>query len=577
MTQKINMAVLIAALTLIVRAPALAQLPDPGFVIDIERTALVVTDPQNDFLSPEGVTWGVVGKSVTENRTVENIEALFKAAKQSGIPVFVSPHYYYNHDHQWKFEGALESLMHQIGMFDRKDALSLEGFAGSGADWLERYKPYIEDTNTVVVSPHKVYGPESNDLALQLRKRGIDKIILAGMSANLCTESHMRELVEQGFEVAVVSDATAAAVLPEYDGYRAAMVNFRMIASHVWPTTDAVQAMEGAAAQKKAGAMSSTGGSRTVSQKVVRVDGLDLFYREAGTENAPKILLLHGFPTSSHMFRNLIPALADRYHVVAPDYPGYGNSSMPSVGEFDYSFDRFAELVEKFTRQIGLERYSLYVMDYGAPIGFRLAAKHPERVEALVIQNGNAYVEGIDNDFWEPIKAYWKDRKAYNQGLDNAWWKNVKAAHKTPSMSNEDALRFLLTIGATKWQYTHGVRNPEAVSPDTWHVDQRLLDRPGNQEIQLQMFYDYGSNPPLYPEWQAYFREHQPPTLIVWGKNDEIFPAEGAHPYKRDLKNIEFHLLDTGHFALEEDGDLIADLMLRFLDRHVKPAVASAR
>lgn len=253
MTQKINLAVALAALAIVVQ-PVRAQLPDPGFVIDPARAALVVTDPQNDFLSPKGVTWGVVGQNVTENRTVENIEALFKAAKDSGIEVFVSPHYYYEHDHRWKFEGTLETLMHKIGMFDRPHALSLEGFEGSGADWLERYKPYIADGRTVVVSPHKVYGPESNDLVLQLRKRGINQIILAGMSANLCTESHMRELVEQGFEVAVVSDATAAAVLPDYDGYQAAQVNFRMIASHVWNAEEAVQAMK-AAGKAAAGAL----------------------------------------------------------------------------------------------------------------------------------------------------------------------------------------------------------------------------------------------------------------------------------------------------------------------------------
>ena len=223
---------------------AAAELPDPGVTITEGRTALVITDPQNDFLSPNGVTWGVVGKSVTENNTVENIETLFKSAKNNGIPVFISPHYYYPHDHGWKFEGALEVLMHKIGMFDRKDALSIEGFEGSGADWLEQYKPYIQDGKTVVTSPHKVYGPETNDLVLQLRKRGIDKVILAGMSANLCTESHMRELIEQGFEVAVVKDATAAAQVEEGDGYAAAMTNFRYIANAVWTTKDAKQAIE---------------------------------------------------------------------------------------------------------------------------------------------------------------------------------------------------------------------------------------------------------------------------------------------------------------------------------------------
>jgi len=223
---------------------AYAALPDPGMTIVKGRTALVVTDPQNDFLSPNGVTWGVVGKSVTENNTVENINSLFKVAKQKNMPVFVSPHYYYPHDHGWKFEGALETLMHKIGMFDRKDPLNVEEFNGSGADWLKLYKPYINDGKTIVTNPHKVYGPETNDLVLQLRKRGIDKVILAGMSANLCTESHMRELIEQGFEVAVVSDATAAAQVDEGDGYKAALVNFRFIANTVWTTKQATKAMK---------------------------------------------------------------------------------------------------------------------------------------------------------------------------------------------------------------------------------------------------------------------------------------------------------------------------------------------
>ena len=220
-----------------------AGLPDPGMEIEEGRTALVITDPQNDFLSPNGVAWGVVGKSVTENNTVENIETLLKVAKKNDMPVFVSPHYYYPHDHGWKFEGALETLMHKIGMFDRKDPLSLDGFENSGADWLAQYKPYIEDGKTIVTSPHKVYGPDTNDLVLQLRKRGIDKVILAGMSANLCTESHMRELLEQGFEVAVVKDATAAAQVKEGDGYQAALTNFRYMANTVWTTNDAKNAI----------------------------------------------------------------------------------------------------------------------------------------------------------------------------------------------------------------------------------------------------------------------------------------------------------------------------------------------
>ncbi len=222
-----------------------AQLPDPGMDIAPGRTALLITDPQNDFLSPDGVAWGVVGESVTENNTVENIEALFEAAKANDIPVFISPHYYFPTDHGWQFEGALERLMHNIGMFDREGALTVEGFEGSGADWLEQYKPYIEDGATIITNPHKVYGPETNDLVLQLRKRGIDKVILGGMSANLCTESHMRELMEQGFEVAVVSDATAAAIVAEGNGYESALVNFRFIANTVWTTEQAVDRIEG--------------------------------------------------------------------------------------------------------------------------------------------------------------------------------------------------------------------------------------------------------------------------------------------------------------------------------------------
>ena len=283
-----------------------------------------------------------------------------------------------------------------------------------------------------------------------------------------------------------------------------------------------------------------------VSHRTIEVQGQQMFYREAGAKDAPTVLLLHGFPTSSHMFRNLIPALADRYHVIAPDYPGFGQSSMPRVDEFDYSFDQLASITEQFVDQLGLESYSLYLMDYGAPIGFRLASKYPERVQALIIQNGNAYEEGL-RDFWKPIKAYWKDRSA----------------------KNADALRPFFELPATKWQYTAGVRDAAAISPDNWTHDQYLLDREGNDAIQLALFYSYGSNPPLYPEWQAYFREHQPPTLIAWGKNDPIFPEEGAHPYKRDLDDLEFHLLDTGHFALEEDGAVIAGLIRDFLGRKV--------
>lgn len=285
-----------------------------------------------------------------------------------------------------------------------------------------------------------------------------------------------------------------------------------------------------------------------VRYRTVKIEDVDVFYREAGSRENPTVLLLHGFPTSSHMFRDLIPRLADSYHVVAPDYPGYGYSSAPPADEFEYTFDHLAEIVETFTKKVALKRYSIYLMDYGAPVGFRLAAKHPERVDSLIIQNGNAYDEGIDNDFWKPIKQYWAN----------------------PSQENRDALRGLLTLDATKWQYTEGVRDTTTVSPDTWDHVQPLLDRPGNQEIQLDLFLSYGSNPPLYPEWQAYFRKHQPPALIVWGKNDKIFPDAGAYPYKRDLNNLEFHIYDTGHFALEEDGEAIANEIRDFLDREVK-------
>lgn len=289
------------------------------------------------------------------------------------------------------------------------------------------------------------------------------------------------------------------------------------------------------------------GASYPIMHRTVNIDGLDIFYREAGPKNRQTILLLHGFPTSSHMFRNLIPALSDRFHLLAPDFPGFGASSMPKVNEFSYTFDRIAEVMESFISKLGIDKYSLYVMDYGAPVGFRIAGKHPRQVQSLIVQNGNAYEEGL-REFWDPIKRYWKDK----------------------SEENADALRnSLLTIEATKWQYTNGVRDPETIAPDNWFHDQYLLDRPGNKEIQLQLFYDYGSNPPLYPGWQDYFREYQPPTLITWGKNDHIFPEEGAHPYKRDLKNVEIHILDTGHFALEEDGDLIARLIRKFIEKNV--------
>jgi len=280
--------------------------------------------------------------------------------------------------------------------------------------------------------------------------------------------------------------------------------------------------------------------------KTINIDGVDIFYREAGPKDAPTILLLHGYPTSSHMFRNLIPALSDRYHLLAPDYPGYGRSEQPPMAAFDYTFENMSKMIEGFLEALNVDKFSIYLMDYGAPIGFRIAAKYPERVEALIIQNGNAYDEGL-REFWIPIKKYWEEY----------------------TTENGKALEGFHAPDGLKWQYTHGVRNPETISPDNWLVDLQHLTRPENAEIQLAMFYDYRTNVPLYPDWQAYFREYQPPALIVWGKNDHIFPAEGAHPYKRDLKNLEFHLLDTGHFALEEDGDVIASFIREFMGKNV--------
>jgi pimeloyl-ACP methyl ester carboxylesterase len=277
------------------------------------------------------------------------------------------------------------------------------------------------------------------------------------------------------------------------------------------------------------------------------IDGVNVFYREAGPKSGPAIVLLHGFPTSSHMFRNLIPALADRYRVIAPDYPGYGASDAPDHKSFVYSFDHCAALIDTLLERLGVPRYAMYLMDYGAPVGWRLALKHPERIAALVIQNGNAYDEGL-KAFWDPIKKYWED------GTD----------------ASRNALRTLLTLETTIFQYTDGVSDKSRISPDNWTHDQPLLDRPGNAEIQLDMLYDYRTNLPLYPEVQAWLRAQQPPTLIVWGKNDFIFPADGAHPYKRDLKDLEFHLIDSGHFLLEDKPDEVFPLIHDFLDRKLR-------
>ena len=279
--------------------------------------------------------------------------------------------------------------------------------------------------------------------------------------------------------------------------------------------------------------------------RTVEVNGVNIFYREAGDTNNPTILLLHGYPTSSHMFRNLITDLSVRYHVLAPDYPGYGRSDQPAMKDFDYSFDNLARVVEGFLSAKKVDKFSIYLMDYGAPIGFRIAAANPNKIDALIIQNGNAYQEGL-KDFWLPIKKYWNNYTAENG-------KALEGFHSPDGL---------------KWQYTHGTQDSTKISPDNWNIDLQHLNRIENNEIQLALFYDYRTNVPLYPEWQEYFRNYQPPTLIVWGKNDYIFPADGAHPYKRDLKNLEFHLLDTGHFALEEKGDEIAAYILKFLKKN---------
>jgi len=295
--------------------------------------------------------------------------------------------------------------------------------------------------------------------------------------------------------------------------------------------------------------MTSAGATPTklfvVHYKTARINDLDIFYRDAGPQNAPAILLLHGFPTSSNMFRNLIPRLAGSFRLIAPDYPGFGQSSMPDRNSYAYTFENFTDVVDKLAEQLGVSKYSLYVMDYGAPVGYRLALRHPERVQALIVQNGNAYDEGLLK-FWDPIKKYWND----------------------PLPENRAAFQSLVEAKSTRWQYENGVGDLTLLDPTTWTLDQIGLDRPGNRDIQMDLMYDYRTNVPLYPEFQNFFRKNQPPTLIVWGKNDFIFPPEGAAPYSRDLKNLETHLLDTGHFALETHGEEIASRIETFLSKN---------
>jgi pimeloyl-ACP methyl ester carboxylesterase len=272
------------------------------------------------------------------------------------------------------------------------------------------------------------------------------------------------------------------------------------------------------------------------------VDGLNIFYREAGNADAPALLLLHGFPSSSHMFRDLIPLLADRFHVVAPDLPGFGQSGMPSRDTFAYTFDHLAEIISRFTEVIGLARFAVYVFDYGAPTGFRIAVKHPERITAIISQNGNAYEEGL-SEGWTPIRAYWRE----------------------PSQANREALRAFLTPQTTHWQYTHGATNETAVSPDGQSLDNFYLARPGSEDVQLDLFGDYKSNVALYPTFQNYFRTHKPPFLAVWGKNDPFFLPAGAEAFKRDIPDAVIRFFDTGHFALETHAEEIAAAIRDFL------------
>ena len=283
------------------------------------------------------------------------------------------------------------------------------------------------------------------------------------------------------------------------------------------------------------------------------VDGNKVFYREAGSATAPTILLLHGFPTSSHMYRNLIPALADRYHVVAPDLPGFGFSDAPDRKQFPYTFENLAKVIDNFTQAIGLERFAIYIFDYGAPVGLRLALAHPERITAIISQNGNAYEEGLSQG-WNPIQKYWSE----------------------PTAENRAALREFLKPEATKWQYQHGVADSTLLAPETYELDSALLARPGNDEIQLDLFLDYASNVALYPKFQEYFRTKRPPLLAVWGNNDPFFLPPGAEAFKRDNSSAEVHFYDTGHFALETHHQEIAEAIRDFLGRKLTKEARAA-
>ena len=282
----------------------------------------------------------------------------------------------------------------------------------------------------------------------------------------------------------------------------------------------------------------------TLKYRTADVDGFKVFYREAGAAAAPKLLLLHGFPSASHMFRDLIPLLADRFHIVAPDLPGFGLSDMPARERFKYTFDNVASVIDRFTEVVGFSRYAVYIFDYGAPTGLRLAVEHPDRITAIISQNGNAYEDGL-SEGWNPIRAYWKDS----------------------SEANRTALRGFLAPGTTQWQYTHGVTDPTTVSPDGYSLDNFYLARPGADEVQLDLFGDYKSNVALYPTFQKYFKTHKPPLLAVWGKNDPFFLPAGAEAFKRDIPNAVVRFLDTGHFALETHAAEVAAEIRKFMEK----------
>lgn len=275
------------------------------------------------------------------------------------------------------------------------------------------------------------------------------------------------------------------------------------------------------------------------------VGGLDIFYREAGSPSNPAVVLLHGFPTSSHMYREVLRSLGDKYYLVAPDYPGFGDSAYPSPAEFEYTFDNIAGVVNAFLEQKGVGKYSLMMQDYGAPVGFRIAVSNPGRVRSLIVQNGNAYEEGFNPESWQPIFEYWKER--------------------TPELG-QALVSGLLSLEGIRFQYTHGTRNPDGISPDNWNLDFMKMSRPGQDRVQLDLFYDYRNNLARYPEWQKYIRENQPPVLVTWGKHDPFFPEPGAEGFRRDAKNVDYNILDTGHFALEEDHSFITGKMREFLN-----------